>query len=125
MKLVAAALEAHFSLSCATVTPEQTLVNPRRRSNGRRRAHRGDRTTASRRTSKYWEPEQSDVPGGEPRFAAESTLEVESSTGLAFRSDWVKNFAYPAPRVHLQRDRHAGGRASCSAWTRNGATRRT
>ena len=49
---------------------------------------------------KQWEPEQSDVPGGEPRFANEASVEVvQDRSRRASRTDWVKNFAYPAPRT--------------------------
>jgi glyoxylase-like metal-dependent hydrolase (beta-lactamase superfamily II) len=50
-------------------------------------------------TVKQWEPEQSQQPGGEMRFANESTFEaridVESRTTAI---DWSKKFQYPAPR---------------------------
>ena len=49
---------------------------------------------------KQWEPEQSNAPGGEMRFAndAEFTL-TGDFTRHAVRVDWVKKFAYPAPRT--------------------------
>jgi len=34
------------------------------------------KTVASSGTTKWWEPEQSDMPGGEPRFAAEAKFET-------------------------------------------------
>jgi glyoxylase-like metal-dependent hydrolase (beta-lactamase superfamily II) len=49
---------------------------------------------------KFWEPEQSHVPGGEMRFANESNYEL--FTDVATRTtaiDWSRKFAYPAPRV--------------------------
>jgi glyoxylase-like metal-dependent hydrolase (beta-lactamase superfamily II) len=49
---------------------------------------------------KQWEPEQSDVPGGPMRFANETTFEVAQDRAAgASRTDFVKNFAYPAPRT--------------------------
>ena len=51
-------------------------------------------------TSKYWEPEQSHVAGGEMRFANESNF--EAFTDLTTRTtaiDWSRKFAYPAPRT--------------------------
>jgi glyoxylase-like metal-dependent hydrolase (beta-lactamase superfamily II) len=50
--------------------------------------------------AKFWEPEQSSVPGGEMRFANESTFEMTRDFSAdAARIDWVRNFAYPAPRT--------------------------
>jgi hypothetical protein len=58
------------------------------------------RTTTYKGSLKQWEPEQSDVPGGEMRFANEAQVEgmidIQARTS---RTDWVKNFAYPAPRT--------------------------
>src|SRR5687768_2361803 len=51
-------------------------------------------------SSKYWEPEQSHVAGGEMRFANESNF--EAFTDLTTRTtaiDWSRKFAYPAPRT--------------------------
>ena len=51
-------------------------------------------------TARFWEPEQSGVPGGEMRFANESTFELARDLDAgAARIDWVRNFAYPAPRT--------------------------
>ena len=49
---------------------------------------------------KQWEPEQSHAPGGDMRHANDANFEViaDISTRMA-RTDWVKNFAYPAPRT--------------------------
>jgi metallo-beta-lactamase superfamily protein len=101
MKLVAAALSsALLVVSCATVTPEQTLVNRAVEAMGGAERIAAINTVYVKANVKHWEPEQSDVPGGEPRFAAESTLEVvQDRARRASRSDWVKNFAYPAPRT--------------------------
>jgi glyoxylase-like metal-dependent hydrolase (beta-lactamase superfamily II) len=49
---------------------------------------------------KYWEPEQSHVAGGEPRFANDSVF--EATTDVRTRTtaiDWSRKFAYPAPRT--------------------------
>jgi glyoxylase-like metal-dependent hydrolase (beta-lactamase superfamily II) len=49
---------------------------------------------------RQWEPEQSHVPSGETRFAGESTFTALTDvSGRATRIDWVRNFAYPAPRT--------------------------
>jgi len=51
-------------------------------------------------TAKFWEPEQSAVPGGEMRFANESNFEMTRDfIADTARVDWVRNFAYPAPRT--------------------------
>ena len=49
---------------------------------------------------KYWEPEQSMIPGGEMRFANDSTLDaVYDVASGATRIDYVRKFAYPTPRT--------------------------
>lgn len=49
---------------------------------------------------KHWEPEQSHTPGGEARFAAESSFDLTLDlVNQRARTDWVKKFAYPAPRT--------------------------
>ncbi len=63
-------------------------------------ALRALRSASIRGTAKHWEPEQSLVPGGEARFAAESSFELTLDfIGQRARTDWVKRFAYPAPRT--------------------------
>src|SRR5262245_29414230 len=58
------------------------------------------KTLSMRGTVRQWEPEQSAIPGGEMRFACESTFDaqIDAATGAA-RIDWVRNFAYPTPRT--------------------------
>ena len=63
-------------------------------------ALRGVKTVSLKGTVKQWEPEQSMVPGGEMRLANEATLESVADTSSNFtRVDWVRKFAYPAPRT--------------------------
>lgn len=98
------ALLALFSffalLSCATEPREPGLVSRALDAMGGEKAIAGIKTIAVKADVKQWEPEQSDVPGGEPRFANEATLEVvQDRASRASRSDWVKKFAYPAPRT--------------------------
>ncbi len=58
------------------------------------------KTVSTKGTVRQWEPEQSMAAGGEMRFASESTFEaVTDLGGRATRVDWVRNFAYPAPRT--------------------------
>ena len=60
----------------------------------------GIKTISAKLTEKLWEPEQSMTPGGEMRYAAESTLEVvQDVSSAAARIDRVRKFEYPAPRM--------------------------
>ncbi len=88
-------------VSCASgPSREQDLVN--RAADG----FGGDtwatvKTVAIKGTVKQWEPEQSDVPGGEMRFANEANFEtVLDRASRVGRTDWEKKFAYPAPRTY-------------------------
>ncbi|HVJ24302.1 MAG TPA: hypothetical protein VM756_10245, partial [Burkholderiales bacterium] len=87
-------------VSCAT-PPEQTLVGRAVQAMGGTERLNAIKAVSVKANVKHWEPEQSDAPGGEARFAAQSSVEVvqDRSRG-ASRSDWVKNFAYPAPRTY-------------------------
>ena len=100
-------------MSCAVLSPapapvatapqparELDLVNRALAALGGVEALRALHSASLRGTVKHWEPEQSHTPGGEMRFAAESTFD----TTLDFvnqrgRTDWEKKFAYPAPRA--------------------------
>jgi glyoxylase-like metal-dependent hydrolase (beta-lactamase superfamily II) len=58
------------------------------------------KTISYKATVRQWEPEQSAKAGGEMRLAGDST--VVSVTDVAAgvtRTDWVRNFQYPAPRT--------------------------
>ena len=67
---------------------------------GAERHGRRSRPSASTATSKQWEPEQSDVPGGEARFANETTFDAVADVAAPREPHrLVKNFAYPAPRT--------------------------
>ena len=88
-------------VSCASgPSREQDLVN--RAADG----FGGDtwatvKTVAIKGTVKQWEPEQSDVPGGEMRFANEANFEtVADRASRVGRTDLEKKFAYPAPRTY-------------------------
>ena len=60
----------------------------------------GVKTMSAKGTVKQWEPEQSMAAGGEMRFACESTFEsLADLGGRTARVEWVRNFAYPAPRT--------------------------
>ena len=91
---------AALVVSCATPTREQSLVDRAVNAMGGAERIAAIKTISVKANVKHWEPEQSDVPGGEARFAAQSTLEVtQDRSRRASRSDWVKNFAYPSPRT--------------------------
>ena len=58
------------------------------------------RSLSARGTAKQWEPEQSEVPDGEMRFANETSFEVLQDRGQrASRTDVERRFAYPSPRT--------------------------
>jgi len=57
-------------------------------------------TVSAKGTFKQWEPEQSDVPGGEMRFANETSFDVvQDRSKRVARTDIERRFAYPAPRT--------------------------
>src|SRR5439155_2571856 len=59
------------------------------------------KTVTIKGTVKQWEPEQSDVPGGEMRFANEASFETAlDRASRVGRTDLEKKFAYPAPRTY-------------------------
>lgn len=96
-----AALLALALGSCAGV-PERRidLVTRALDAMGGAEAYARVKTLAVKGTMKQWEPEQSHVPGGEPRHANDSTFEVVSDVAArSTRVDWVKKYAYPAPRT--------------------------
>src|SRR5512145_3186666 len=87
-------------VSCATPNREQSLVNKAVEALGGADRLAGIKTIAVKGNVKHWEPEQSDAPGGDPRFAAESTFQfAQDVSRRTSRTDWTKNFAYPAPRT--------------------------
>jgi glyoxylase-like metal-dependent hydrolase (beta-lactamase superfamily II) len=101
MKRFAAVLcGALLAASCAVPTREQGVVNRALDAMGGAERLAAIKTITFKGSARYWEPEQSDVPGGEMRFANESTFSgVTDVAARATRIDWVRNFAYPAPRT--------------------------
>ena len=81
------ALLALFSailvVSCATPTREQSLVDRAVTAMGGTERLAAIKTIAFKGSAKYWEPEQSDVPGGDMRFANESTFSGMTDVGPA------------------------------------------
>jgi len=88
-------------LSCATgPSGDQELVKRAVNAMGGADAIAGIKTIWVKAGVKQWEPEQSDVPGGEMRFTNEATVEiVQDRASRASRTDLVKSFAYPTPRT--------------------------
>lgn len=104
MRVVPAAILSFAVLAgvagCATVSREQSLVERGISAMGGASAISGVKTVAVTGQMKQWEPEQSDAPGGEMRFANESRFEtVVDVANRAARTDYVRNFAYPSPRT--------------------------
>ena len=92
-------------LSCAGTSSvssgkEQELVNRAIDSMGGAQALASISTLVGRGAWKQWEPEQSEVPSGPMRFGNEATFELtQDRAARASRTDYVKSFAYPAPRT--------------------------
>ena len=107
----AAALVAVFGLlSCASgPSKEQQLVAKAVEATGGAQAIADVRTVSLKGTAKQWEPEQSDVPGGEMRFANEIDLRVHHRRpGARLARRLREELRLPrAAHLYLQRDRHA------------------
>jgi glyoxylase-like metal-dependent hydrolase (beta-lactamase superfamily II) len=59
------------------------------------------KTISQKGTERQWAPEQSAVAGGEMRFANQATMEsVTDVTTRVTRTDWVRDYQYPAPRKY-------------------------
>src|SRR6185369_11572208 len=101
MRYALAALFGAFILgSCATPTKEQSLVSKAADAMGGAKALGDMKTISTSATSKWWEPEQSEVPGGEARFSAEGKIDTISDIASRMtRYDYQKNFAYPTART--------------------------
>src|SRR5712664_3980169 len=89
-------------LSCATgPSKPQDLVDRAVDAMGGADKLAGIKTVWAKGSTKQWEPEQSEVPGGEMRFANEASYQVwQDRSQRAARYDWEKNFAYPAARTY-------------------------
>src|SRR5437879_1790400 len=85
-------------VSCATgPSKPQDLVDRAVDAMGGADKLAGIKTVWAKGSTKQWEPEQSEVPGGEMRFANEASYQVwQDRSQRAARYDWEKNFAYPA-----------------------------
>ena len=100
MKLALALLATLVLVSCVSTPPptrEQALVNRAADALG---GSTGLKTIAVKGTTKQWEPEQSETPGGDMRFANESSWELSQDVARRItRTDIERRFAYPAPRT--------------------------
>ena len=76
----------------STIAPQTALPNSR--------ALRALKTITIKSEAKHWEPEQSLVADGEPRFLGDSTVTVtwDLANGTA-RSEWTRAMKYPAIRT--------------------------
>ena len=85
---------------CATMQGGGSdLVNRAVTAAGGAEALAGVKTLYVQGTSKFWEPEQSAVAGGEMRFANEANFEMVADLAAGISAtDWSKRFQYPAPR---------------------------
>ena len=101
MKRSLAFLSVSVLIACATPqTKEQSLVNRAVDAMGGPDRLGALQSVYVKGTLKQWEPEQSDVPGGEARFANESSYEIwQDRAQRASRADIERRFAYPAPRT--------------------------
>ena len=102
LKAVAASILLLLFLGSCAMGPsrEQGMVSRALEAMGGADRLAGIKTVYVKGTTKFWEPEQSDVPGGEMRFANETAFEaVIDRASRSSRADYVRNFAYPAPRT--------------------------
>ncbi len=101
MKRSLAFLSVSVLLACATPqTKEQSLVNRALDAMGGPERLAALQSVYVKGTLKQWEPEQSDMPGGEARFANESSYEIwQDRAQRASRADIERRFAYPTPRT--------------------------
>jgi glyoxylase-like metal-dependent hydrolase (beta-lactamase superfamily II) len=68
------------------------------------------RTLVLRGQHRHWEPQQSQVPNGEPRFGGESDVVVSRDlTSGATRMDWDRRLLAPGKRVNKYSEVLAGG----------------
>src|SRR4051794_30741832 len=102
---IAAFLSVLALLSCAGTSStvaggQQALIDRAIDAMGGAQALSGINTVVAKGSWKQWEPEQSEEPSGAMRFGNEATFEViQDRAARASRTDYVKKFAYPAPRT--------------------------
>ena len=101
MKRSLALLSVSVLLACAAQqTKEQTLVNRAIDALGGADKLAALQSVYAKGTQKQWEPEQSDIAGGEARFANDTSWEVwQDRAQRASRVDIERRFQYPTPRT--------------------------
>ena len=101
MKRSLALLSVSVLIGCAAQqTKEQSLVNRALDALGGAEKLAALQSVYAKGTGKQWEPEQSDMPGGEARFANDTSWEVwQNRAQQATRFDIERRFQYPAPRT--------------------------
>ena len=102
MKRTLAVLAVSFLAACAAQqTREQSLVDRAVDAMGGADRFAALKTVWAKGTQKQWEPEQSEAPGGEMRFANETSYEiVQDRSQRASRTDIERRFVYPTPRTY-------------------------
>jgi glyoxylase-like metal-dependent hydrolase (beta-lactamase superfamily II) len=86
--------------ACATTSGDKNLVQRAADAMGGADRLAAIRTVSGKATFKQWEPEQSETPGGEMRFANEGTVDLTlDNTQRVARYDYEKRFVYPSPRT--------------------------
>ena len=101
MMLAVSLAVAMVVAACASMqTGARDLVTKAVSAQGGADALAAVKTISYKATVRQWEPEQSAKAGGEMRLAGDSTVVtvVDVAKGTT-RSDWVRNFQYPAPRT--------------------------
>ena len=102
-RILSTILLSLFLGSCATTAEYQepgVLIGRALEAMGPEGAVATLNTVSLKGSAKFWEPEQSNVPDGEMRFANESAFEMTRDfSSDSARIDWVRNFAYPTPRT--------------------------
>src|SRR5436853_1298002 len=100
MKRTLVVLSVIALVACASMTREQSLVSRAVDAMGGADRLAAIQSVSAKGTTKQWEPEQSEVPGGEMRFANETNFDVvQDRAKRAARTDIERRFAYPTPRT--------------------------
>ena len=93
---------AALLVSCATVTREQRLVDRAVEAMGGAERIAALKTVTFKGTAKFWEPEQSDVPGGESRFVVDAPFEgIYDPASRARRRDVSRLLAWSSTTARM------------------------
>ncbi len=84
------------------------------------------KTISTSGITKHWDPDQSHTAGGEKRFAAESSFnQIRDLGSQAARTEWVRKYAYPAPREFKFTEVVAEGTGFVNGVDSNGRTKQS